>query len=46
VLGPKERGIILGPWREANGDTIWQEILSRDIRGWVNAEYLAPEATD
>jgi hypothetical protein len=43
VLGPKERGITLGPWRELNGDTIWQEILSGDIRGWVNARYLEPE---
>jgi len=43
VFTPKGRGITLGPGCVTNGTTVWQEVFSGEFRGWVNAQYLAPE---
>lgn len=43
IFTPAGRGIILGPGRVRNGETMWQEIFSGSYHGWVNAEYLMAE---
>ena len=43
IFTPTGRGIILGPGRVRNGETIWQEIFSGSYHGWVSAEYLVAE---
>lgn len=40
-----ERGIKLGTGRVRNGSTTWQEVSVRGNTGWVNAAYLAPDAS-
>jgi serine/threonine protein kinase len=42
-ISPYARGIVLGEHRFSNGDTIWQEILIEEFRGYVNEIYLEPE---
>jgi len=44
-FGPTAIGITLGPGREHNGGTVWQEVVGDGYRGWVNAEYLTVENT-
>lgn len=46
TLKPEDRGIILGPGRKQNGTTVWQEVTSGSLHGWVNAEYLVPETSN
>jgi hypothetical protein len=38
-------GITLDPKRVTNGWTVWQEITGGGYSGWVNAQYLVPEAS-
>jgi len=42
-LSANERGIKLGSNRVNNGPTVWQEVLTDQYTGWVNAEHLAPD---
>ncbi len=41
-LDPGTGGIVLGAWRVANAETMWQEIIVNGRTGWVNADYIAP----
>jgi hypothetical protein len=41
-LEPGAGGIVLGGWRVANAETMWQEIMVNGRTGWVNADYIAP----
>lgn len=45
-LSANERGVKLGNNRVNNGPTVWQEVVTDQYTGWVNAEHLAPDAGD
>jgi L-lactate utilization protein LutC len=45
-LSANERGIKLGSNRINNGPTVWQEVVTDQYTGWVNAEHLAPDTGD